>query len=213
VARDAVIMGFYVDRVLPHVVDLVLGTGECSKYRSMTTAGLAGSVVEIGFGSGLNVEHYPVGVEHVLAVEPSPGARRRARRRIAESSVAVDFVGLDGEVLPLEDESADAVLTTWTLCTIPDVDRALTEIVRVLRPGGRFHFLEHGLHPDERVQRWQHRLTPIQRHIGGGCHLDRDIEQIVRHTELDLDVLEHHQMRSPKTFGYLTRGVGVKPAA
>lgn len=205
-------MGFYAERVLPHVVDIALGTGESSKYRALTTAGLTGTVVEVGFGSGLNVPHYPPEVDKVFAIDPSPGARRLARRRLDRSPIPVEFAGLEGESLPFGDASVDAVLTTWTLCTIPDVDSSLSEIGRVLAPAGRYHFLEHGLHPDIRVQRWQHRLTPIQRRLGGGCHLDRDIEGLVRHAGFAPTVLEHHQMRGPKTFTYLTRGIATKPS-
>lgn len=206
-------VGFYEDRVLPRVIDITLGERATGSYRSMATDGLRGDVVEVGFGSGLNIPHYPGDVTRVYAVDPSGGGRRLAAKRVAASPVPIEFVGLDGQRLPLDDESVDAVLTTWTLCTIPNVDAALGEMRRVLRPGGRFHFIEHGLHDDPKVQRRQHRFNPIQQKVAGGCNLDRPIDSLVSGAGFDLELIENHRMRGPKMLGYLYRGIGVKPAA
>jgi ubiquinone/menaquinone biosynthesis C-methylase UbiE len=199
-------MPIYQDRILPRIVDLTLRTGEVSRYRKLATAGLRGTVVEIGFGSGLNLAHYPGTVDRVLAVEPSPGARGLAGPRIDAGPVPVELVGLDGQDLPLDDDVADAVLTTFTLCTIPDLGQALGEVRRVLKPGGRLHFLEHGLHPEPKVQAWQHRLNPIQKRLFGGCHLDRPIDRCLTGNGFTLDELANHQMRGPAFAGYLYQG-------
>lgn len=128
----------------------------------------------------------------------------------AASPVPVDYVGLNGQELPLDDGSVDHVLSTWTLCTIPDVDRALAEIIRVLRPGGQLHFVEHGLSPDPKIARWQDRLTPIQRRVAGGCHLNRPIDRLGAGAGLVVTRMDNWSMRGPKPFGYLYEGVATK---
>ncbi|MCX7619334.1 MAG: class I SAM-dependent methyltransferase [Acidimicrobiales bacterium] len=203
-------MGFYEERVLPRVIDVVLGNRRMQQVRRPSLAGLSGTVVELGFGSGPNVPLYPAEVDRVLAVEPSARARELAQRRIAASSVEVTFVGLDGQSIPIDDRIADCVLSTWTLCTIPDVDAALAEVKRVLKPGGRFFFLEHGLSTDPKVARWQHRLTPIQRKIAGGCHLDRDIEKIVRDAGFGFERYTTFTIGRPKVMNFMYTGVATK---
>jgi ubiquinone/menaquinone biosynthesis C-methylase UbiE len=146
----------------------------------------------------------------VRAVDPATVGRKLAAKRVAKSSTPIEYVGLDGQQLPLEDASVDHVLTTWTLCTIPDVRQALTEIRRVLRPGGSLHFLEHGRSPDAQVRRWQDRLTPIQRRIGGGCHLNRPIDELLGEAELPASRMENYYVRGPKPLGYMFEGVATK---
>jgi SAM-dependent methyltransferase len=204
-------VGFYVDRVLPRVVDLALSGREFGAIRARVAAGLEGEVVEVGFGSGRNVPHYPPAVTRVRAVDPATAGRALAAERVAASPVPVEYVGLDGESLPMEDASVDHVLTTWTLCTIPDVERALAEIRRVLRSGGALHFVEHGLAPQPRIARWQYRLTPIQRRVFGGCHLNRPVDRLVAGAGLDLARLENYFASGPKVFGYMFEGVATKP--
>jgi ubiquinone/menaquinone biosynthesis C-methylase UbiE len=199
-------MGFYVDQVLPRVTDLVLSGREFTEMRVRACEELAGEVVEIGFGSGRNVPHYPATVTRVRAVDPSRVGRTLAARRVAASLVPVEYVGLDGEELPIDDGAVDHVLSTWTLCTIPDVDRALAEVARVLRSGGSFHFVEHGRAPEPRVARWQDRLTPIQRRVFGGCHLNRPIAELVARAGLDIVRLDTHYASGPKIFGYMFEG-------
>ncbi|HEY9556079.1 MAG TPA: class I SAM-dependent methyltransferase [Acidimicrobiales bacterium] len=180
-----------------------------AEMRDRVTAGLHGTVVEVGFGSGLNLPHLPPSVDRLLAVDPAMTGRRLAAERIEASAVPVDLVGLDGEELPLGDASVDGAISTFTLCTIPDAGRALRELRRVLRPGAQLHFLEHGLSPDPPVAKWQHRLTPLQRRVAGGCHFDRPIERLIADAGFTITKLRNHYMPGPKTFGYLYEGTAV----
>jgi ubiquinone/menaquinone biosynthesis C-methylase UbiE len=195
------------DHLLPPILDKVCAGRDLAEPRRRTLAGLRGDVIEIGFGSGLNLPHYPAGVERLLAVEPSSVARRIAADRIAATAVPVEFVGLDGQHLSLPDHSLDAAVTTFTLCTIPDVHAALSELARVLRPGGRLHFLEHGLSPDPKVATWQHRLTPLQRRVVAGCHFDRPITELVTAAGFELIRTTNYYLSRPKTASYLYEGV------
>jgi ubiquinone/menaquinone biosynthesis C-methylase UbiE len=204
------------DHVVPRLTDVMLGTKEVRGHRERVMPGLSGAVVEIGFGSGLNVPLYPPHVEIVYAVDPSAVARKLATKRIDASPVPIEFVGLDGEELPLGDESVDSALSTFTLCTIPDVTRALHELSRVLRPGGRFHFLEHGLCPEETVARWQHRLNGLQQLLAAGCNLDRAIDRLVRGADFEIQDLRNDWFKGPrpvKPWSYLYEGVAMKPPA
>ena len=203
-------MGFYVDRVLPRITDVALSGKEFAKLRARVCGGLSGEVLEVGFGSGRNVPHYPSAVERVQAVDPATVGRRLAANRLAATSIPIEFIGLNGEDLPLADASVDHVLTTWTLCTIPDVDRALAEMRRVLRPGGALHFVEHGLSPDAQVARWQDRLNPIQKRVFGGCHLNRPIDRLLENAGLRVAPLETFYAKGPKAFAYLFEGVATK---
>lgn len=199
-------MGIYGDHVLPRLTDALLGNREFARLRARVAAGLEGEVLEVGFGSGLNVPHYPPAVTRVHAVDPATVGRKLAAKRVAASPVPVDYVGLDGEELPLEDRSVDHVLTTWTLCTIPRVDQALREIRRVLRPGGALHFVEHGRSPDPGVARWQDRLNPLQRRIAGGCHLNRPIDELIAGAGLDITRLDNYYVGAPKPYTYMFEG-------
>jgi ubiquinone/menaquinone biosynthesis C-methylase UbiE len=203
-------MGFYEREVLPRVVDVALRGKQLDALRARVSARLAGEVLEIGFGSGRNVPHYPASVTRVRAVDPALVGRKLAANRVAASTVPVEYVGLDGERLPVEDASIDHVLTTWTLCTIPDVDRALEEIERVLRPGGSLQFLEHGRAPDVSVRRWQDRLTPMQRHLAGGCHLNRAIDELVAGAGLHIERLDTYYLKGPKAFGSMYEGTATR---
>lgn len=204
-------MGLYREHILPRLVDRACGTAELRRWRAKVAEGLAGTVVEIGFGSGLNMAAYPREVTLVYAVEPSAVARRLAERRIAESGIRVEHIGLRGESIPLDDDSCDGALSTFTLCTIPDVEQALAEIRRVLRPGGRFHFLEHGRSPDASVAAWQRRLEPIQKRLADGCHLTRDPAELVRAAGFELERVESRYATGPKPWTWFTEGVGVNP--
>lgn len=199
-------MGFYGNQVLPRLVDIALSGKAFGRLRERVAADLRGDVLEIGFGSGRNVPYYPDAVKRVWAVDPALTGRKLAATRVAASRVPVDYVGLHGERLPLEDASVDNVLTTWTLCTIPGVDQALAEVHRVLRSGGALHFIEHGRAPDPRVARWQDRLTPVQRMVAGGCHLNRRIDALVAGCGLDVEHLENFFMSGPRAYGYIFEG-------
>ena len=172
-------MGIYEKRVLPHLIDAVCGAKPLLKLRASTCEGLAGDVLEVGFGSGLNSPVYPPEVTSVAAVEPADVAWRIAAPRVAASSVPIDRSGLDGQRLPFDDDRFDCALSTFTLCTIPDVEAALHEIRRVLKPGARLHFLEHGLAPDVKVQGLQKRWDPVQHRIAGGCSVSRPILDLI----------------------------------
>jgi len=204
-------VGFYREHVLPRLVDLTCGGPEMERWRRRAVEGLEGSVVEIGFGSGANLPVLPREVTTLHAVEPSEVARARARRRERPTGLEVRHVGVDGESLPLEDHTCDAALTTFTLCTIPDVERALAELRRVVRPGGRIHFLEHGLAPDEDVRRWQRRLEPVQRRVAGGCHLTRDTPALLTDAGFELERVEARYAKGPKPWTWFTVGTARTP--
>lgn len=201
----------YRERILPHIVDRACGTPELQAWRNQVAAGLFGEVVEIGFGSGLNVEAYPDEVEIVFAVEPADVARRLAEPRIAAGRVRVEHVGFDGQQIPLDDDSCDGALSTFTLCTIPDVPAALAELRRVVRPGGRFHFLEHGLAPDAGIATWQRRIEPIQKRLADGCHLTRDPAELVTAAGFELEQVSSRYGRGPKPWAWFTEGVARNP--
>ncbi len=203
-------MGLYREHVLPRIINVALNGEEPRAIRARVCGGLAGDVVEIGFGSGLNLPFLPAGVLRLRAVEPTGLGVRLARERIEAAAVPVEVVGLDGQRLPLADGSVDAVLSTWTLCTIPDAVAAVREVRRVLRPGGTLHFAEHGLAPDESVRTWQHRLDRVHGWAAGGCHLDRDIPAILEAGGLAVTRLERYYNRSePRAFGAMYEGVAV----
>lgn len=204
-------MGVYGDRVLPRLVHRVCGDRSLYPLRERVCSGLAGEVLELGFGSGSNVRFYPEQVTRVLAVEPAGLAWQLAQPRVTGSRIPVVRVSLDGEALPLPDASVDAVLSTWSLCTIPDPGAALAEARRVLRPGGRLHFLEHGLAPDAGVRRWQRRLEPIQKRVAGGCHFTREIPDLITGAGFTIEQLDvFYQERSPKFAGADSLGVAVR---
>jgi ubiquinone/menaquinone biosynthesis C-methylase UbiE len=211
-SEPEVAMGIYGEHVLPRIINVACGVKTAEPLRHRTCADLHGRVVEIGFGSGLNVPFYPPDLSEVAAVEPADLGWKLASERLAASPVQVTRSGLDGQSLPFPDDSFDAALSTWTLCTIPDVTAALGEVRRVLKPGARLHFVEHGLAPDEGVQTWQHRLEPLQKLVFGGCHLTRQIGDLISDagftiTEMD----EFYEEGAPKVFGADSLGVAVAP--
>jgi SAM-dependent methyltransferase len=205
-------MGLYGDRILPRIINAECGDQRTEPLRRRACAGLAGEVVEIGFGSGHNVPFYPPAVTAVAAVEPSDLGWELAGSRLATAAVPVRRAGRDGQSLPLPGHSQDAALSTWTLCTIADAPAALAELRRVLRPGGTLHFLEHGLAPDEQVRRWQRRLDPVRSRLVGGCRLTRPITGLLADagfviTEADAFYFEG----GPKITGACVLGTAVSP--
>lgn len=204
-------MGAYERYVLPRAMNLVCGARSLQPLRRRVCSGLVGDVIEIGFGSGLNVPFYPPAVTAVAAIEPSDLSWRLASDRVAGAAVPVTRSGLDGQSLPFDDRSFDVALSTWTLCTIPDVAAALKEVRRVLRPGGQLHFLEHGLAPDERVRRWQRRLDPLQQRIAGGCHFIRPIADLVKAAGFTITELDVFYEPGPKVAGADSLGTATSP--
>jgi ubiquinone/menaquinone biosynthesis C-methylase UbiE len=203
-------MGIYGDRVLPHIINVACGIKAHDPLRQRVCAGLVGDVLEIGFGSGLNVPFYPAAVKSVAAVEPAGVGWKIAQQRVASSSVPIERSGLDGQSLPFADATFDSALSTFTICTIPDSLAALYEVRRVLKPGGALHFCEHGLAPDESVRRWQHRLEPTQKVLFGGCHLTRDVVDLARQAGFTIgDVDVFYEKGSPKAFVALSLGTAV----
>ncbi len=206
-------VGVWGDQVVPRMTDVMLGNEEVRRHRRRAVEGLRGVVLEIGFGSGLNVGLYPDEVELVLAVDPSGVGWKLAAARIESSAVPVEFIGLDGQDIARADASVDSVLSTFTLCTIPDAARALREVRRVLRPGGELHFLEHGLSPDPGVARWQHRCNGMQQRFAGGCNLDRPVDDLVRGAGFEISALDVGPLRGPKAmrpWSYLYEGVAFR---
>jgi SAM-dependent methyltransferase len=206
-------MGLYRQQVAPRIINRLCGR-RFGELRQRVCAGLAGDVVEIGFGSGLNVPFYPAAVTSVAAIEPADAGWKLAAARVAAARVPVRRAGLDGQSLPFPDGSFDAALSTWSLCTIPDPGAALREVRRVLRPGGTLHFVEHGLAPDESVRRWQRRLDPLEQRLAGGCHLTRPMAELIRDAGFSLRELEEfYQARVPKFTGAYSLGIAVSPSA
>jgi ubiquinone/menaquinone biosynthesis C-methylase UbiE len=207
-------MGFYAERVVPRILNVACGGKSVEALRRRVCEGLEGEIVEIGFGSGHNVPFYPAAVGGVAAVEPSDVGWKLAAERIRGTEIPVRRAGLDGQSLPFEDDSFDAALSTWTLCTIPDADAALRELRRVLKPGGTLHFLEHGLAPaeDENVRRWQRRLEPLQKRLVDGCHLTRSVSAMLTGAGFAITELDtFYEKGAPKTLGADSLGIAVSP--
>lgn len=204
-------MSFYGDKVLPRLQDKAMNRRGTHEVRARVCAALTGRVLEIGFGTGLNVRYYPLEVTTVLAVEPSRLCMRLAEPRISSSNTPVELAGLTGEHLDLPSEEVDVALSTWTLCTIPDLSAALGEVWRVLKPGGTFHFVEHGHAPDANTARWQDRLDPLNQRLAGGCHLTRRISESIEHAGFQIEHLERYYFEGePKPWGYTYEGRAVK---
>jgi ubiquinone/menaquinone biosynthesis C-methylase UbiE len=200
-------MGLWTEQILPRLTDRLLAAEAVDKARAQVCAGLRGDVLELGFGSGLNVPHYPAAVTGVWAVDPSGVARRLAERRVRGSRVPVEHAALTAEVLPFPDRRFDSALSTFTLCTVPDVAAALRELTRVLVPGGEFHFLEHGRAPDAGPARWQDRLAGLNRAVAGGCHLTRDIGALLEDAGLEITDLATYYGEGPRPFAFRYQGV------
>jgi ubiquinone/menaquinone biosynthesis C-methylase UbiE len=195
-------MGFYDRHILPKLLNWACAMEQVQEQRRKVVPQAQGRVLEIGIGSGLNLPYYDAGkIEKVIGLDPSLEMMAYAKRKSVP--FAVEYLALQGEAIPLEDESADTVLVTYTLCTIPDAGAALSGMRRVLKQGGRLIFCEHGKAPDAAVRRWQDRLNPLWRHIGGGCNLNRDIPALIEATGFAIDALETMYLpNTPRFAGY-----------
>lgn len=200
-------MSFYEDHILPHVIQLAMRNHQLAPYRKRTIAAAEGRVLEVGIGSGLNLPLYGARVHEVLGLDPSPRLLALARRAAPRSSMPLTFIEGSAESIPLERASVDTVVTTWTLCSIPAAVRALNEMRRVLKPGGTLLFVEHGLAPDESVRRWQDRLTPLWKRVGGGCHLNRPIRSLIEEAGFGVTHLEVGYLpKGPKPMTFMYEG-------
>lgn len=201
-------MGLYSDFLFPWCVDKFMSDPAFNRIRQRLLAPVDGNVLEIGFGTGLNLPYYPKQINKLSTIDSNSAMRKWAQKRIDESSLELEHYVLSGEALPMEDDSFDCIISTWTLCSIERVDLALGEIHRLLKPHGRFYFVEHGLSPDPRIQKWQYKLNPIQKLVGCGCRLDRNMREIIRQQGFQLDELsEYYFEDAPKTHGYMYEGV------
>ncbi|QFS50997.1 class I SAM-dependent methyltransferase [Nostoc sphaeroides] len=192
-------MGLYSQVIFPRLLDWSLSVPTLAKYRQKLLADVTGEVLEIGFGTGLNLAYYPCSIHKITTIDVNPGMNALANKRISNSDIIVEQLLLSSENLPMPENTFDSVVSTWTLCSIVNVQQALQEVYRVLKPGGRFFFVEHGLSDKPSVQVWQHRLTPIQKVVADGCHLNRDIQKLV---EQHFDHVELKQF-TPENFSDL----------
>jgi ubiquinone/menaquinone biosynthesis C-methylase UbiE len=199
-------MSFYEDHILPHLIEVSMRQKHIAVYRHRLLSAAAGRVVEIGVGSGLNFSHYSEGAVSVIGLDPSPKLLSMAERAITGVSIPVELLRGSAEAIPLPDESADTVVTTFTLCTIPNVAQALSEMQRVLKPSGRLLFVEHGRSPDPKVRRWQDRLTPLCRRIGGGCHLNRAIAELIEAAGFRVERMDTGYMKGPMPMTFVYEG-------
>jgi ubiquinone/menaquinone biosynthesis C-methylase UbiE len=199
-------MSFYSEHVLPHLINLSMQNRELKPYRERIISQAVGRVLEIGFGSGLNLPFYGPRVREILGLEPSVRLTAMAQRAVGQSKAPVTFIASSAETIPIENGSIDTVVTTWTLCSIPDAARALAEMRRVLKPTGQLLFVEHGLAPEDHVRKWQHRLTPMWKRIGGGCHLDRPIGKLIEGTGFRMRELQTGYMKGPKPLTFMYEG-------
>ncbi|MEW6491396.1 MAG: class I SAM-dependent methyltransferase [Cyanobacteriota bacterium] len=203
-------MGFYSQVIFPRLMDWSMSGPILSEYRQEVLSEVSGEVLEIGFGTGLNLPHYPEQTQKITTIDVNPGMNSLAQERIEASSIQVDNKVLNGERLPMAENSFDSVVSTWTLCSIANLDQALQEIHRVLKPGGKFFFIEHGLSDEPNIQVWQNRLNPLQKVIADGCHLNRNIEQLIKNHFQLLKLEKFYVPNLPKTHSYMYKGVATK---
>jgi ubiquinone/menaquinone biosynthesis C-methylase UbiE len=203
-------MGFYAQVIAPRIMDWGLSSPDLAKYRQEVLSNVQGEVLEIGFGTGINLSYYPEHLQKLITVDANPGMNALAKKRIEASTITVDNRVLNGENLPMADNTFDSVVSTWTLCSIANVEQAIQEIHRVLKPGGKFYFIEHGLSNDPKIQIWQNRLNFINKAVYVGCHINRNIKQLIATQFNELTIEEFYAPNTPKTEGYMYKGVATK---
>jgi ubiquinone/menaquinone biosynthesis C-methylase UbiE len=203
-------MGFYEKLVVPRLINMAMRNARLACYRRETIRAARGLVLEIGVGSGQNLPLYSLAVDRVCGIDPSPELLRLATKRLVDASVPVSLIRGSAEQLPFSEAVFDTLVITWTLCSIPNPNAALHEMRRVLKLGGRLLFVEHGLSPETRIIRWQHRLTPCWKRIGGGCHLDRKMDDLIRAAGFGIDALETGYMKGPKPFTFIYQGAATR---
>lgn len=199
-------MSFYQRHILPRLLHMVMQQEAMVPFRRRVIGAAEGRVLEVGIGSGLNLPLYGPSVRSVIGLDPSPELLLMARDRARTALVPVKLLEASAETVPLDDASIDTVVTTWTLCTIPDAPRALSELRRVLRPGGALLFVEHGRAPEFGVARWQDRLDPMWRRLAGGCHLNRKIDELISGSGFRIDALTNARLPGPRTHTFLYEG-------
>lgn len=199
-------MSIYDKWILPRLTDFAMRNKEATRYRSQLVPRARGAVLEIGVGSGLNLPFYGTRVARLVALDPSEELLRMARKKAGAASVPIEFLAHTGEEIPLDDGTFDTVVTTWTLCTIPDAGKALSEMKRVLKPGGTLLFVEHGLAPDRRVRAWQERLNPLWRRFSGGCNLNRKMDSLIQASGFRIVALDMAYARGPRPMSYIYSG-------
>ncbi|MFZ0842033.1 MAG: class I SAM-dependent methyltransferase [Xanthobacteraceae bacterium] len=197
-------MSFYQDRIVPHLINLAMRNRQLVPYRKRVISAAQGRVLEIGIGSGANIPFYGSSSREVIGLEPAPRLIAMAKHARSKSGLPVTLIEGSSEAIPLDSASVDTVVSTWTLCSIPDAVVALREMRRVLKPGGRFLFSEHGLAPDPGMQRWQNWLDPAWKRLAGGCHLNRAINWLVEEAGFRIEQLDTGYLagRNPMTFMY-----------
>jgi len=200
-------MSFYQDRILPHVIVMAMRQKNLAVYRHRLLSEAEGRVLEIGIGSGLNLSHYRASTTAVIGLDPSPKLLSMAQTAINRVSLRVALLRGSAEEIPMPDKNVDTVVTTWTLCSIPNVAQALSEMRRVLKPGGRLLFVEHGRSPDVNVRRWQDRLTPLWNRIAGGCHLNRPIDELIEGVGFRMERIDTGYMKGPRPMTFMYEGV------
>jgi ubiquinone/menaquinone biosynthesis C-methylase UbiE len=204
-------MGFYSRIIFPRFYDCLVDKPFWGKYRQQQLASVHGEILEIGVGTGLNLPHYPSHVRKIVTADPNPGMNKRLQRRIDETGIEVDERIISSESLPFDEATFDCIVSTITLCSIQDVQQAVSELFRVLRPGGRIHFLEHGICPDPKVAKWQRRLNWCQQRLADGCTLSLDVPRLLSTQPFSTVEIDNFYMeQTPRTHGYMYRGVATK---
>ena len=204
-------MGFYANKIIPLFYDRSMDKPHIREARKKILKDVSGKVLEIGFGTGLNLPFYPPSVTKIMMIDKNPGMNKKAQERISASSIEVESKVLDGENLPFADNTFDSVVSTYTLCSMKNIEQSLREIIRVLKREGKFFFQEHGLAEDPKVQKWQNRLNPLQKFLADGCNLNRNFRDLLAEAGFQFVEYQNYYMeKDPKTHGYIYEGIAVK---